>query len=371
MKPEQGVGDGRGGDGPKVEAGALSEFVVRLFEAEGLDREMAEVVGGGFIEAELLGFRSHGVIKVVNNLNWLRTGETLPAGEPAVLSERPAVACWDARTLPGHWAMHRALEQAIPRARELGAYTMTLQRCQHVACLASTLLPAIKAGMIVLMMVSSPDEAFVSPFGGSERLFSNNPIALTAPGPGYPDPSSWPILFDVSMAITAGSQVARSARLGRRLAEPALKTTAGAVTDDPTALARGGSVMPVGGTGHGHKGHALTIMTEVLSQALAGYGRAGERPESELNSVYLQVLDPAAFCAPDAYQREIRYLVESVQGSRPDDSDKPVRVPGQGAWATRRAQLNQGVDLDPGVLTMLEPFAAAAGVPVPPETPSA
>ena len=261
--------------------------------------------------------------------------------------------------------MHRALEHAIPKAREQGAFTMTLRRAQHVACLASTLMPAIESRMIVLMMVSSPDEAFVSPFGGSDRLFSNNPIALTAPGPGYPGESAWPILFDVSMAITAGGQVARAARLGQRLPEPAIKRASGEVSDDPRSLREGGSIMPIGGTGHGHKGHALTLMTEVLSQALAGYGRAGERPESELNNVYLQVMDPAAFCDPADYDREIGYLVQRVEKSRPDDPEMPVRMPGRNAWSNRSRQLAEGVLLDPGVLEALAPYADAAGLELP------
>jgi L-lactate dehydrogenase len=242
---------------------------------------------------------------------------------------------------------------------------MTLRRCQHVACLASTLLPAIEARMIVLMMVSSPDEAFVSPFGGAQRLFSSNPIALTAPGPGYPGEAQWPILFDVSMAITAGSQVARAARLGRRLPEAALRSVTGAVTDDPQALAQGGSVMPIGGMGHGHKGQALTIMTEVLSQALGGYGRSETRPESELNSVYLQVMDPAAFCDPADYEREIRHLVQMVDASPADDPASPVRMPGRNAWSKRAQQMANGVTLDPGVLDSLAPYAEAAGLELP------
>ena len=123
--------------------------------------------------------------------------------------------------------------------------------------------------------------------------------------------------------------------------------------------------MPVGGVGHGHKGHAMTLMTELLTQALAGYGRSESRPESELNSVYLQVLDPAAFCPADAYDREICCLVERVQSSRPDNPDRPVRVPGQNAWSTRTRQLREGVDLDPGVLAALEPFADEAGLALP------
>jgi LDH2 family malate/lactate/ureidoglycolate dehydrogenase len=242
---------------------------------------------------------------------------------------------------------------------------MTLRRCQHVACLASTLLPAIQARMVVLMMVSSPDEAFVSPFGGSERLFSNNPIALCAPGPGYPDQSPWPVLFDVSMAITAGSQVARSARLGHRLPEAAIKTRAGEVSNDPAELRRGGSVMPIGGLGHGHKGQALTLMTEILSQVLGGYGRSERRLESELNNVYLQVMDPAAFANPTDYDREICHLVQMVEGASADEPARPVRLPGRRAWEFRSQQMRDGITLDPGVLEALVPFAVEAGLDLP------
>ena len=354
----------------RVEYPRLVEFVTALFEAQGLSPEMASVVGGGFIEAELMGFRSHGVVKVAKNLAWLEAGATRASGEPDVLVDRPAVGSWDGERLPGHWLLHLALRHGIERAREAGAYTLTLSRCQHVACLASTLLPAIEARMIVLMMVSSPDEAYVSPFGGSGRLFSNNPIAFTAPRTFSGTAAGWPVLFDLSMAITAGSQVARAAGLGRKLPEPAIRTAAGGVSDDPADFQRGGAVMPMGGLTHGYKGHALTLMTEVLTQGLTGHGRSQPRPESELNNVYLQVLDPAAFARPSDYEREVGHLVCMVEASVPDDADRPVRVPGRRAWELREAQMRDGVLLDPGTLEALLPYAQKLGVPTPGHTAS-
>ena len=275
----------------RYEVAAILGFIEKLFTVEGLSEERARVVARGFLEADLLGFSSHGLAKIEDNLNWLRNSETAATGEPIVLTDRPALANWDGHRLPGHWIMHLAIRHAIERARVHGIFSMTLRRCQHVACLASALIPVAEAELVALMMVSSPEEAFVSPFGGSQRLFSNNPVAFTAPT------STGPILFDVSMAITAGGQVDEAARKGEKLSEPALKTADGRVTDDPLEFRRGGSVMPVGGRHHGHKGHALTIMTEVLSQALGGYGRGQSSGESEQNSVFLQVIDPAAFGA--------------------------------------------------------------------------
>jgi L-lactate dehydrogenase len=261
--------------------------------------------------------------------------------------------------------MHLALDHAIERARETGAFTLTLRRCQHVACLAATLLPAVAARMVALMMVSSPNEAFVSPFGGSGRLFSNNPLAFTAPGTLTASGDQPPLLFDVSMAITAGSQVDRAGRLGRKLPEAAIKTASGAVSDDPAEFRRGGAVMPIGGLSHGHKGHALTLMTEVLTQALAGHGRARSQSENEQNNVFLQVLDPLAFADAKDYDREIEHLQRMVEDSPADDPERPVRLPGRRAWASRLAQMAHGIDLDPGTMEALAPYAEDAGLDLP------
>ncbi|MEM8767980.1 MAG: Ldh family oxidoreductase [Pseudomonadota bacterium] len=338
----------------------LEPYLSALFEAAGLVGDRSAAMSRGFIEADLLGFPSHGVAKVAGNLRWLESGETAKSGDPTVLVDLPAVASWDANRLPGHWIMREAARVAIAKASEVGAFTLTIRRAQHVACLAASLVPIAEAGMVGLMMVSSPEEVFVSPFGGSERLFSNNPIAFTAPS------AAGTVLFDVSMAITAGGQVARAARLGEPLPEAALKTRDGQVSADPQALGQGGSVMPVGGLGHGHKGHALTIMTEVLTQALNGFGReAGQGQFSEQNSVFLQVFNPAAFGDQADYEREMAFLFERIEGSAPDSTEHPIRVPGRGAWARRERQLREGITLDDGTLDRLLPFAEEAGLTPP------
>jgi len=349
----------------RVEHGRLLAFITDLFAAHGMSEEIAPVVARGFVEAELLGFRSHGLARVSANLDWLASGATPGSGTPRVLVDRPAVGNWDGLGLPGYWVMHLALAHAIERARDTGAFTMTLRRCQHVACLAAALLPAVEARMVALMMVSSPNEAFVSPFGGSGRLFSNNPLAFTAPGSLTLAEAEPPLLFDVSMAITAGSQVDRAGRLGRKLPEAAIKTASGQVSDDPAEFRQGGSVMPIGGLTHGHKGHALTLMTEVLTQALAGHGRSRSESENEHNSIYLQVLDPRAFADPEDYDREINHLQRMVADSPADDPGRPVRLPGRRAWAVRLSQMADGVDLDPGAMEALAPYAQKTGLELP------
>ncbi len=339
----------------------LVSFVTRLFRGAGLAEDRARAMAETFVAADLLGFTTHGMQRVPINLDWLNRGETRAAGEPRVLRDRPAAFSWDADFLPGPWVVHRAMSEAADRARRNGIAAATLQRCTHVACLAAYLLPLLEHGLVGLMTVSTPDERFISPFGGREAVFSNNPLAFCAPTSGAP------LLFDVSMAITAGGQIARAAREGRRLPEACLKTADGEATDDPHAMSTDppGTVMPIGGLGHGHKGYALTLLTEVLSQAIGGHGRRDAAGEGEANSVYLQVVDPTAFSEWEDYLAEVDYLLEACRRTAPDDPASPVRVPGESAWRRREQALEQGLAPYDGVMEAMAPWAARLGVEMP------
>ena len=55
-----------------------------------------------------------------------------------------------------------------------------------------------------------------------------------------------------------------------------------------------GTLLPTGGLDHGHKGYNLALAIEALSQGLSGHGRADPLTDWGA-SVYVQVIDPAAF----------------------------------------------------------------------------
>lgn len=339
----------------------LKDFAAELFRRGGLSEARARAMATTFVEADLLGFSTHGLQRVPVNLTWLRDGTTRLQGDPLTLSDRPGVFSWDADFLPGPWVMQQAVAEAAERARINGIAAATLRRCTHVACLAAYLLPLLEQELVGIIVVSTPDERFISPFGAREAVFSNNPLAFCAPT------STAPLLFDVSMAITAGGQIARAEREGRRMPEACLKTPEGRATDDPGVMAADppGTVMPIGGLGHGHKGYALTLMTEVLSQALGGHGRRDAAGEGEANSVFLEVLDPRAFASWAEYLAEVDYVLEACRQAAPDEPERPVRIPGERAWHDRLRGLSDGLALYPGVFDALLPWARELDVEPP------
>lgn len=348
---------------PRYASQHLRQFASELFVASGLPRERAEVLAKVFLEGDLLGFTTHGMQRVASNLQWLLEGASRRDGEPEVLSDRGAVFNWDAAFLPGPWVVDCAIRQALERVSGHGVVTATLRRCQHIACLAAYLPQVIEAGHVAIITCATPAEHTVSTFGGIDPLFSANPIAMCAPGEEYP------LLFDISLSVTAGGYVARARREGTRLPEPCLKDARGNITDDPAALQGPprGSIMPIGGAAHGYKGAALSIASEVLSMALGGYGRAdvAAREDGEANSVFLQIIDPAAFGDPAVFRRQLAALQALVAGSRVPEGAPPARFPGQRAWRERQRQLVEGVALYPGIMQDLAPWAERLGVALP------
>ncbi len=342
---------------------ALMQFSSALFEAVGLDGERARVMASVFVEADLLGFTTHGMNRVASNLNWLQKGESRMDGEAEVLADGGNGFNWDANFLPGPWVVSKAIEQCIERVAERGIVCATIRRSQHIACLGAYCPPIAEAGYVALITCSTPNENTVSAYGGIDPLFSANPVAFVAPDDDYP------LLFDISMCITAGGYVSRALREGNKLPGKFLKDHTGEVTDDPAALSADppGSILPIGGISHGYKGYALTLMTEILSMALGGYGRANDTAatDGEANSVFIQLIDPQAFGALDDFKRQINKIKSMCENSATRPGDEPVRVPGQRAWQRRQHQLVNGVELYPTILKDLKPWAEKLGVEMP------
>ena len=63
----------------------LQQFSTRLFVAAGLAEDRAAVMAEVFLEADLLGFTTHGMNRVAHNVRWLLSGESRSRGDPEVL----------------------------------------------------------------------------------------------------------------------------------------------------------------------------------------------------------------------------------------------------------------------------------------------
>jgi LDH2 family malate/lactate/ureidoglycolate dehydrogenase len=340
---------------PRYTAQDLVDFAARALSAAGLAEDRARVVASALVDADLFGHTTHGLALLSDYVDELKSGGMASEGEPQVLASLGAVECWDARRLPGIWTTDRAISAAMDKAETMGAGIIALRRSHHIACLASFLEAPARRGFIVLVMTSDPSAGIVAPYGATDPVITPNPIAAGIPS----DPD--PIILDISMSITAAGVVSRAKRMGERLPGEWLIGRDGRPTDDPAALENGGAILPIGGLDHGHKGFALGLLVECLTQGLSGYGRADIVTDWG-GAVLVMAIKPEAFGPYSAFARQVDWLARACREATPIDKDRPVRLPGEAAFARRRRALAEGVELHSSIILKLDALALDLGI---------
>lgn len=344
----------------RYSAGDLIGYASELLRRAGLDAPKAEIVGEVLVEGDLLGHTTHGLALLAPYLSELEKGSMESSGEPTVLADFPAAVTWDGRRLPGPWLTVRAFDLACERAQHNGTCTIVIRRSHHIACLAAYLKRVTDRGLMGLITCSDPAVRGVAPHGGRTDVFTPNPIAAGWPTAGDP------VIFDISASITTHGLTRRLHSEGRKLPGAWVVDAEGRPSDDPAVMFADppGALLPSGGIDHGHKGYALGLMVEALTGALAGYGRADAAKGWGAN-VCVQVFAPALFGGLDDFLRQSTFVAEACRRVAPRPGFERVRLPGEAGLRRRAVQLADGVELYPGIMPALEPWARKLGLEPP------
>ncbi len=338
----------------------LTEFATHLLLKTGLDADKAGAVADILLEGDLMGHTTHGLAQLGPYLGELEKGTMRKTGEPMVVSDFPAAVTWDGQRLPGPWLVLKALELASARARTQGTCTVLIRRSHHIASLASFHQRATEQGLMMILTCSDFNGASVAPFGGLDPVFTPNPISAGIPTSGLP------VVMDISCSATTNGLTNRLYAEGKKLPAPWVLDGHGKATDDPGALFREpkGTILPTGGLDSGHKGYGMAWLVEGLTGGLAGLGRADPK-EGWGATVYLQIIDPAAFSGLAAFTRQTDKVAEMCHASRPANAGQAVRTPGERGLKLAAHQKQDGVDLYPSILPGLALWAEKLGVALP------
>jgi len=334
-----------------------------MLTGAGQDDAHARDVADTLVEADLLGYTTHGIQFLPQYCDALEKGAMTPSGEMDLVSDHGDALVYDGDMISGPRCMRRAVGEALDRSGDHGVVTALVRRAHNTACLATYLLPVLEAGKIGLIFVSGPGGKAVVPPGGREGRLSTNPFAA-----GFPT-SGDPVLIDMATSATTNRMTERLAREGlQHTGEPMLDGE-GNPTNDPNVLAggSGGSIRPLGGDANEHKGFALGLMIEALSACLSGGGRAmaGETKKPAGSSAYIQIIEPEKFAGRATFMKEMDRLTRELVDTPPRPGSNGVRIPGQRAFAARREQLEKGIALHESIRPHVEPVAEKYGLKFP------
>jgi LDH2 family malate/lactate/ureidoglycolate dehydrogenase len=346
----------------RYDAQQLRVFAEALLAKSGLTPSQAQTTAEVLLEGDLLGHTTHGLQLLAPYLRDIEAGRMCRDGEPTVIADRAGALTWDGRFLPGPWLVSKAMEIAFDRIAAHAVVTVAIRRSHHIACLAAYLKRATDRGFVMLLTCSDPGVASVAPYGAKAGRYTPNPIAA-----GFPTETE-PLLIDISASTTTNGMTARMNRAnrGERLPGLWLVDNQGNASDDPRVMLDDppGAILPLGGVEQGYKGFALGLLVEALSSGLAGHGRADDEKRWGA-SVFMQLLDPAAFGGRAAFTRETGWLAQACRTAPVKTGDPPVRLPGERALALHKRQLEDGVALHAEIMPALGEYAQRWQVDVP------
>ena len=287
--------------------------------------------------ANLTGHDSHGVIRTQRYVEWLAEGWVLAGQHVEAVVDVGSIAVLDGHHGMGQTVGPEAAEIGIRKAREHGVAIVALRNAGHLGRIGDFAEMAIEAGLVSLHFVNVFGSLLVAPFGGRERRFSTNPIAI-----GVPTANGEPFVLDFATALVAEGKVLVARQGGPAVPVGALVSEAGELTNDPSVLygpdepgrypdpRQGKGAMRTFGE---HKGSGLALACDLLAGCLGGSGitRASEgRVHNGMLSIYL---DPARFGTENSFRRDVDDYIAWIKSATPDHR----RRPGASSRATRSA----------------------------------
>ncbi len=332
-----------------LDATSYVEGILTQLEAAPADaRRVAEAL----VLSDRVGHASHGVRQLPYYANQIRMGEIDVAASLTVVADHGALLVTDGNHGFGHVSAMDAATIASERARRDGVAVVGLRQANHIGRLGEYTEMIARSGQAAILFATCEGTGQqIAPFGGIDRRLTNNPLSLAVPG------DEFPIVLDMALSAVAESRVYHAIEQGSDIPEGWVFDANGASTTNPNDYDNGGSLVPVGGPDGGHKGYALTVLTELIVGMLAQTRVCGPEVRPFSNAFALIVIDDGA----GARHAELASFMEWIGSSRRRPGVERILLPGQ--KEQQNSELNSTtIPLDNSTVDLLQELAAEVGM---------
>jgi len=334
----------------------VRQFASKVFNACGSPPDEAAIVADHLVTSNLMGFDSHGIIRVPEYVALVQKGAISPGAPMTIIKETSNTALIDCARNFGQVSAVHAMEQAIEKACHGNVAVVVTQRCSHVGRLGAYTEMAARRGFVSIALCNSPRNGhFVQPWGGREGRLATNPISFA-----FPQDSSDPILADFSTAEVPEGVLRVYRNRGVLLPGKWVVDAEGCPSDNPNDFygPPRGAIIPFGGM-KGYRGYALSLLVEVMAGLLAGSHPTVDQPG---NGVAFVVLNLAAFLAREEYFALIAELRYYLKSSPPAPGHDEVLLPGEADFRKKQERLEAGIPVDERTWEEILTVGASLGV---------
>lgn len=324
------------------------------------------------IETDLMGVDSHGISMLMLYDVMNQAGQINVAAEPRIVRESATTALIDGAAGLGHPAAFLGMNLAIEKALRSDVGAVSVFNSHHYGAAGYYAQMAAERGLVA-MVTSSTRLVTLVPTLGAQAVLGTNPFAFAAPAGRQP-----PVILDIATSVVAANKVKVYALQGKDLPQGWIVDSNGVPVTDSAEAYRllferfEGGLAPVGGDGTtlgGHKGYGLAVFAQIFSSTLGGGSFSPVRNRTQKPSDpdnighFFLALNPTAFRPFADFCADIDQLVETLHGTKPADSARPVLVPGDPERQSRAERIASGIPLPRSLLDCLRTIARSAGAP--------
>jgi L-2-hydroxycarboxylate dehydrogenase (NAD+) len=337
----------------------LEKFMVNVLVKAGICDEDARIVGDVLIQADKLGFDSHGVNRLKSiYLDRIKDGILNPVTNIKVIKEGPTTAVIDGQNGMGHVIAYKAMKMTIEKARKYGMVMVTVRNSSHFGFAGYYPLMAVQENMIGIAGTNARPS--IAPTFGVENMLGTNPLTF-----GIPSDEPFPFLLDCATSITQRGKVELYAREGKELPKGWVidnngesKTNSSEVLKD--LIAGKAALTPLGGVGEetaGYKGYGYATVVEILSAALqqGAYMKLlmgikdGKKAPYPIGHFFI-VIDISAFTEPDDFRNTTGNILRELRSSRKMPGQPRIYTAGEKEYDTWLDRKDKGVPFNTELL---------------------
>lgn len=333
----------------------LREFSSKILQAAETSKDEADWVAECLVLSNLKGVDSHGVQQIPGYVKNIEEGSLVPGSKISVVQELGASTLFEGNWGYGYTIAREGMKLTLEKAKKMGVAFSGIRNIHHIGRVGKWAEMALEEDMIGI--ASQPGGVYIAPWGGIERKLPIAPLAVA-----FPTQTGPPIVIDMSMGPIAGGRTAILANRDMKVPYGWYIDNDGKPINDPKIFNRGeGAQLPLGQTGLGYKGMALSLIIDLLAGPLLGYTVTKDQAFKR-RGVFLGAINVEAFSPFSQYKEGVDILLKDLKSSKKAEGFKEIMYPGEPEAREMDKRLVEGVYLDEAVYNRILETAEHLGV---------
>lgn len=291
----------------------LRKLCFQAFTKTGLDDAHANIAIDHYLENEMSGKKSHGMVRVIQVCGAIRS-MGLPERAPEIATNKGNIAVIDGHMNLGPVVGKMVTDESITRAKKHGLSFVGMNSYfGNTGSMAYYLRRLADENLIGLMSCSS--ECMVAAPSGKDRLLGTNPIGLCVPSE-----DGQHFIADFATSAIAYGKVLVAVDKGEKIPEGCIIDKDGNPSTKPEDAAKDGAILPLAD----YRGFALGLFVEMIGMMLGGevlhnetYGKDG---------LFIIAIDPTQM--EKDFVRKAATVLTQMRDSAPAPKHDHVSLPG-------------------------------------------